>query len=164
MFRSTLTIIREYIQLHYSRYVDDIIIIFNTHDNSADIILQQLNNLNKNLQFQLSTEKNNCISFLDLNIIRTPHNINLGIYRKETSTDTTIHNTSNHPYEYTMAAYRFYIHRLRNLPLTDKEKMGHHPKHSDKQWLFSNTYQTNVTTYDNKTTKRSEKCRKQKHG
>ena len=40
---------------YYSRYVDDIIIVFDTHDNKADIILQQFNSLNKNLQFKLST-------------------------------------------------------------------------------------------------------------
>jgi len=111
---------------YYSRYVDDIIIVFDIHNNQADTILQQFNTINENLQFKLSTEKNTCISFLDLNIIKTPHRIDLGIYRKETSTDTTIHNTSNHPYERSMAAYRFYIHKLLNIPLTEKEK--------EKEW------------------------------
>ena len=112
--------------MYYSRYVDDIIIIFDTYNNQADNILQQFNSLNENLQFKSSTENNACISFLDLNIFRTPHRIDLGIYRKETSTDTTIHNKSNHPHEHRMAAYRFYIHRLLNIPLTKKEK--------DKEW------------------------------
>ena len=35
------------------------------------------------MQFKPSIENNNCINFLDLNIIRTPHNLNLGIYRKK---------------------------------------------------------------------------------
>jgi len=95
---------------YYSRYVDDIIIIFDTRDNQTDTIVKQFNDINKNLQFKPSTENNNCINFLDLNIIRTSHNLNLGIHRKETCTDTTIHSTSNHPYEHRMAAYRFYIH------------------------------------------------------
>ena len=104
--------------------MDDIIIIFDTYNNQADTVLQQFNSLNESLQFKLSTEKNACISFLDLNIFRTPHRIDLGIYRKETSTDTIIHNNSNHPQEHRMTAYRFYIHRLRNIPLTEKENNG----------------------------------------
>ena len=111
---------------YYSRYVDDIIIIFDTHNNQTDNIVKQFNSINKNLQFKPSIENNNCINFLDLSTIRTLHNLNLGIHRKETCTDTTIHSTSNHPYEHRMAAYRFYIHRLLNIPLTKMEK--------DKEW------------------------------
>jgi len=58
----------------------------------------------------------------DLNIQRKPDKIELGIYRKETNTDITIHNNSNHPQEHKIAAYRFYINRLITLPLTQKEK------------------------------------------
>jgi len=111
---------------YYSRYVDDIITVFDIHNNHADTILKQFNSIYENLQFELSTEKNTRINFLDLNIIRTPHRIDLVIYRKEISTDTPIHNTSNHPYEHRMAAYGFYIHRLLNIPLTEKEK--------EKEW------------------------------
>jgi len=40
------------------------------------------------------------------------------IYRKETSTDTVIHYLSNHPIEQKLDAFRYYINRLLNLPLT----------------------------------------------
>jgi len=48
--------------------------------------------------------------------------LEIGIYRKETSTDTTIHYTSNHPIEQKMAAFRYYINRLLTLPLTQEGK------------------------------------------
>jgi len=50
------------------------------------------------------------------------------IYRKEkncksgSSTDTTIHYTSNHPIEQKMAAFRYYINRLLSLPLAQERK------------------------------------------
>jgi len=47
---------------YYSRYVDDIIIVFDTHDNQADTILQQFKCINKNLQFKLSTEKTHALA------------------------------------------------------------------------------------------------------
>jgi len=89
-------------------------------------ISQHFNEIDSNLKFKLTTENNKCISFLDLSIQRKPDKIELVIYRKETNTDTTIHNNSNHPQEQKIAAYRFYINRLITLPLTQKEK--------DKEW------------------------------
>jgi len=38
------------------------------------------------------------------------------------NTDTTIHNTSNHPMEQKTAAFRYYVNRLISLPLTQIEK------------------------------------------
>jgi len=55
-------------------------------------------------------------------LIRNNNNIEINIYRKETSTDTVIHYNSNHPIEQKMAAFRYYISRLINLPLTQKGK------------------------------------------
>jgi len=48
--------------------------------------------------------------------------LELGIYRKEMNTDTTIHSMFNHPSEQKIAAFRYYINRLTSLPLTQKEK------------------------------------------
>jgi len=38
-------------------------------------------------------------------------------YRKPIATDTTIHFTSTHPNEHKLAAHRYYIERMLNLPL-----------------------------------------------
>jgi len=78
--------------------------------------------LHPNLQFTPTLEQNNTVNFLDLHIIRHPNKIEIDIYRKPTTTDTTINFTSNHPTEHKMAAYRFLIHRMLSLPLNSEKK------------------------------------------
>ena len=57
-----------------------------------------------------------------MTIDRKENKLEIGVYRKETSTGTTIHYTSNHPTEHKMAAFRYYINRLLTLPLTQEGK------------------------------------------
>ena len=83
----------------YKRYVDDIIILYNNNRTQEEQILQGINHIDKNLSFKLTTEHKNSINFLDMTIYRKEKKLEIGIYRKETSTDTTIHYTSNHPLE-----------------------------------------------------------------
>jgi hypothetical protein len=72
--------------------------------------------------FTPTLEENNTINYLDLMIHRTTHGLQLGIYRKPTNTDTTIHFNSTHSIQNKLAAYRFYINRLLTLPITNTEK------------------------------------------
>jgi hypothetical protein len=67
-------------------------------------------------------EYKNTISFLDLLLIQHPDKIEIGIFRKPTTTNTTINYTSNHPTEHKMTAFRYLIHRLTSLPLTTERK------------------------------------------
>jgi hypothetical protein len=46
----------------------------------------------------------------------------MGIYRKPTQTDTTIHFTSNHPLEHKLTAYNFYINIMLSTPITDQTR------------------------------------------
>jgi hypothetical protein len=102
--------------------VDDILTICNQNKTNERDILNQANNIDKHLQFKLSAEENNLINYLDLAIYRNNSNIELGIHRKPTSTDTTIHFTSNHPYEHKLAAFNYYINRMLILPITKQSK------------------------------------------
>ena len=76
--------------------------------------------MDKNLQFKMSTEENNT-NYLDISIHRNNNNIDLNIYRKPTSTNTTIQFSSNYLYEHKIAAFRYYIHRMVTLPITEKK-------------------------------------------
>jgi len=70
----------------------------------------------------MSTEENNTINYLDISVHRNNNNnnnIDISIYRKPTSTDTTIHLSSNHPYEHKIAAFTYYIHRMITLPIIE---------------------------------------------
>ena len=63
-------------------------------------------------------------SFLDLTITKFEHRHKFSIYRKPTTTDTLIHNSSNHPIQHKLAAFRTMIRRLNNIPLGEKDYKG----------------------------------------
>jgi len=68
---------------YYKRYINDIIIIYNTDRINEERILQAINNIDKNLTFKLTPENNNTINFLDLIISRKQNKLELGIFRKK---------------------------------------------------------------------------------
>jgi len=100
-----------------ARCVDDILLIYNTKHTAPEIMHSHINTVHHNLQFTPTFEHNNNKSFLDLLTIRHPTQIEIYIFRKPTTTDTTINYTSNHPTEHKMAAYRYLIYRILSLPL-----------------------------------------------
>jgi hypothetical protein len=97
-----------------TRYVDDILMIYNTKYTTPETIHQHINKTHPKLQFTPSRENNNSLCFLDLLLIRQPDKIEVDVYRKP----TTINYTSNHPNEHKMAAYRSLTNRMTSLPLT----------------------------------------------
>jgi hypothetical protein len=107
----------------YTRYVDDIFIIYNKDRTTPEKIQDYMSKPHPNLEFTPTLEDNNRISFLDLLITRQPSSIEIDIYRKPTTTDTTINFTSNHPTEHKFVAYRYLINQMTSLPLSpEKEK------------------------------------------
>ena len=87
IFRSTINC--KHI-IFYTRYVDYILMIYNTKYTTPETIHQHINKTHPNLQFTHSHEHKNSISFLDLLLIRQPDKIEIDIYRKPTTTDTTM--------------------------------------------------------------------------
>ena len=75
------------------------------------------NTIHSNLQFNPTLESDGHINFLDFKFTRRNTHIEIDIYRKPTTTDTTIHFTSTHPIEHKLAAYRYHITRMLSLPL-----------------------------------------------
>jgi hypothetical protein len=115
-------IIKHWIEIveisYYKIYVDDILIIFDQNKTIENSITNHINNIHKYLEFKI-TEKETNISYLNLSIHRHNNNLNLGINRKPTQTDTTIHFTPKHPLEQKLPAYTFYINMMITLPLTE---------------------------------------------
>jgi hypothetical protein len=93
--------------INYCRYVDDILLIFDSNHTSIQMILDDFNNLHPKLQFTAEVEIDHTLNYLDISIHRTPTNIRTAIYRKHTFTDTIIPYTSNHPAHHKYAAVRF---------------------------------------------------------
>jgi hypothetical protein len=85
--------------IFYKGYVDDILLIYDQSKTDEQTLLRQINKVDKNLQFKISTEENNTVNYLDISIHRNNNSITVGIYRKLTETGTFVHLTSNHPYE-----------------------------------------------------------------
>ena len=108
---------------YYTRYVDDMLIIhvYNTDHTNTETICHYINSINPNLTFT-PTQEHKTISFLDLHITRKNNTLDINIYRKPTTTDTTTSYYSKHPTEQKLAAYRFFIKRVFSLPLTQTNK------------------------------------------
>jgi len=122
----------------YTRYVDDILLIYDSTRTNPDSILQYIDTIHSNIQLSPTMESTNTINFLDLSITRGPTYLNTGIFHKPTSTDTTINFLSNHPLEHKMAAYRYLIHRIYTLPLSKEQQ--------DKEWyhITNTAYSNNI--------------------
>ena len=101
----------------YTRYIDDILIVYDTAQISLDTITRYANTINSNLELSPTPEQNNRVSFLDLSITRNTSHLEIDIFRKPTITDTTISYLSNHLQEHMLAAYRVLINRMHKLPL-----------------------------------------------
>ena len=108
--------------IYYKRYVDDIIIIINQDVIKEETVLAHMNNVHKHPEFKMRDGVNNTTNYLDLHIHRNHDSIQLGIYRKPTQTDTTIHYTSTHPLQHKLAAYTFYMNRLLSILIIEQEK------------------------------------------
>ena len=70
--------------IQYYRYVDDILILYDSDHTDGQAILTDFNKIHPNLQFTIETEHDNSINDLDLSINRTPHNVRIAIHRKPT--------------------------------------------------------------------------------
>jgi hypothetical protein len=112
---------KHYIQ-YYTRFVDDILIIYDNSKITHEQITQQFNQLHTNLTFNPSQEIKKTVNFLDLQITRGTHSLLMNIHRKPTITDTTIHYTSNHPNEHKTSTYRYHLLQLHSLPLNSEHK------------------------------------------
>jgi hypothetical protein len=123
---------------YIGRYVDDVLIVYDSALSTADAILHDHNDMHSNIIYKMEIEKNEHISFLDLNIHRSPNKINLGIYRKPTYTDVVIPHSSNRPASHKFAAFHYMLDSAQRLPLNDEEKqkeMGSNKNNSHKQWI-----------------------------
>ena len=108
----------------YTRYLDDTLLIYNSQHITPDTINNYINRIHHNLHFKPTNENNNSIHVLDLLIIRNQFYLEMDIYRKPTTTDTTINVLSNQPTEHKTSAYRYHINRMLSLPLTEERRQA----------------------------------------
>jgi len=107
--------------VNYVRYVDGILLIFDSQTTDLHSILYDFNFLHPNLHFIEELEHNNTINYLEITIHKTPTNVKISVNRKPTFTDTIITYTSNHPTQHKYAAIRFLYNRLNTYQLLPAE-------------------------------------------
>jgi hypothetical protein len=105
--------------ISYHRYVDDILITYDTSNTNINDTLSDFNNIHHKIHFTIENELNNQLNFLDLTIIRHHNNLQFGIYRKNTTTDIMIHNDSCYPTEHKMSGINYLINRITTYPITN---------------------------------------------
>jgi hypothetical protein len=137
------TIIYKILQKHniigYHKYVDDILIIYNTETTNIQNTLDEFNQIHPKLKFTLELETNNQINFLDITINKHVNKLIYNVYRKPTITDTIIHNTC-HPTEHKIVAINYLKNRKETYQLTPANKIQE--ENTIKQILYNNGYKT----------------------
>ena len=82
--------------IYYGRYVDDILIIYNTNYDNSTNVLNKFNELHQNIKFACEKENNNSINYLDLTIKKHSTYLECSIFRKPTTLKLSINNNSIH--------------------------------------------------------------------
>jgi len=108
----------------YVRYVVDIlrVVIFDTTKINLHTINTYINKMHSNIKLNPTYEEHSSRAFLDLTLTRKHTKLEVDIYRKPTTTDTTITFLSNDPIEQKMPTFRFHITRMHSLPLDADKK------------------------------------------
>jgi hypothetical protein len=69
---------------YIGRYVDDVLIIYDSTTTTAEAILNEHNIMHPKKMYKMGVEEEKSISFLDLEVHGNSNTINLGIFRKPT--------------------------------------------------------------------------------
>jgi hypothetical protein len=108
--------------IHYIvRYVDDIFIVYDETQTTAQDILMAHNRMHPSMKYNVEIEQDGMISFLDLKIHRHGNEISIGTYRKPTFTDVIIPSYSNHPKQHKTSSLKYMLDRANKLPLSKEE-------------------------------------------
>ena len=91
--------------IKYFKYVDDILIIYDTSHSDVQNTLKDFKTTQPKLKFTAECEENNQINFLDITFNRIYTEWRIAVYRKPTCTDTIIPYNSNHPTKTNMPLY-----------------------------------------------------------
>jgi len=97
------------------KYVDDIFLIINK--NECDIILNEINKINKNIQFTMEKETNEQINYLDITIIRNKNTLKTKWYEKNIKNKQILNFLSHHPISQKINTIKNLINRA--IKLTD---------------------------------------------
>jgi len=119
----------------YTRYVDVILIIYNTTIIHPHAINTQLNQIHDNIKLNPPHKNHRSTNYLDLSITSKQTNIETHIHTKTTTTEITINFLSNHPVEHKMAAFRYHISGTYSHPLAPEKKQKELEQIQDRSYI-----------------------------
>ena len=94
----------------YSRYVDDIFILLHSADHLTPLV-NYFNTKHKNINFTFECEKDDMLSFLDVNVYRSDNKLVTSIHRKDTFSGVYTNFNSFIPIEYKCGLVLTLLHR-----------------------------------------------------
>jgi hypothetical protein len=124
--------------LGYFRYVDDILIVYDTSLTDIDSVLNSFNTAASPLQFTIEKERHQHINFLDIVIHHDTHHFTFSIFRKPTTTDSIIPSSSCHPQEHKYSAIQYLHNRLSTYPISNQHRIQE--EHTIAHILHQNNY------------------------
>jgi hypothetical protein len=127
--------------IYWHRYVDDIICLFEGEENQCNELLQYLNSISQKIKFTIEIQKQE-INFMDLTIYKNINKHEFKIFRKPSQTDLIINKNSNHPWQQKMSSFYSMVHRLINVPMS--EKYYEEEKRTIKSLAIRNGYASNI--------------------
>jgi hypothetical protein len=93
--------------LYIVRYVDDIFIIYDETQTTAQDVLRDHNRMHPSMKYNVEIEQEDMISFLDLKIHRHANETSTVIYHKPTFIDVIIPADSNHPKQHKTSSLKY---------------------------------------------------------
>ena len=135
--------------------VDDILITYDTTRTNPHTIHAHINQIYDNIKLNSTYENNVRINILEWTKIRKQTNLKIDVFRKLTTTDTTVNFLSNHHKEHKMAAFRYHISRMYSILITAEKtkRMGINTTNSQKQLSTKSSTETKPTN-----TKQNQPC------
>jgi hypothetical protein len=126
----------------YFPYVDDILILYNESITNIQGVFESFNDITPSIKFTMEKETENKINFLDVTIWKEQNTFTFSVYRKHTTTDSTIPLVSCHPQTHKHAARHHLFNRMNTYGLNaaDKEEERNIIKHI----VSSNKYDTSI--------------------
>ena len=104
------------IQFWY-RYVDDVLCLWKGSNRQLDMFLNEINNLNKSIQFTMEKETKNSLNFIDNSNRHDLGKFGFNVYRKPSFTDIVIPSDTNHSFNIKFSSFNSMICRLLSIPL-----------------------------------------------
>lgn len=136
---SVVDILSKHQIMDYYSYVCDILVVYNVQKTNIMNTLNEFNAIHPKLKFSMEQRTQNMINYLNLTIMQSQNEFDYGIYRKPTSTDLILHNTSSSIWD-KKSAINYLYNRMNTYKLSKENR--NKEKEIIAQILKSNKYPT----------------------